>query len=288
MKNFFTPLIFLGFCSFGAAQITISHSKIPFDANFGASASCNVEGNAYSVENRASRSFFLNDYDIVNDFQIHKVSFSIQNVLNLPPDGFPVTVNIYTSQGAYPTGQLTLIKSQEVIVNQSETHTIDIDFEALIPAGSEVVMEIHYDGEPLGSALWVGANGYNGDDAPSYIQADGCGVTTPTEVGEIEGIHFSKFLMSIEGEDIFLGTTEIINSSKIVVYPNPVQDSFSVKMDKSIKIVQTELYDLTGKKLKTFGNKTTDLNISELPKGLYLLKIKTLNGKSFNRKLIKN
>lgn len=232
--------------------------------------------------------FFLNDYDILNDFQIHKVSFSIQNVLNLPPDGFPVSVNIYTSQGAYPTGQLTLIKSQEVVVTQSEMHTIDVNLEALIPAGSEVVMEIAYDGEPLGSSLWLGANGYNGDNAPSYIQADQCGITEPTEVEEIDGIHYSKFLMSIEGQDLFLGNTEVINSSKINIYPNPVQDSFSVKLDKSIKIVQTELHDLTGKRLKTFGNKTTDLNISDLPKGLYLLKVKTLNGKSFNRKLIKN
>lgn len=287
MKNFFIPLIFLGCCSLGNAQITVSHSQIPFDPHFGSSASCNVEGNAYSLENRASRSFFLNDFDIQNDFQIHKVSFAIQNVLFMPTDGFPVTVNIYTSQGAYPTGELTLIATQEVVVTEPDSHTIDLDLEALIPAGSEVVMEIHYDGEPLNATLWVGANGFT-DDAPSYIQSDACGIFEPTEIGEIGGIDNSRFIMSLEGEDTVLGNVEVINSSKISIYPNPVNLNFNLKVDDSLKIIQSELFDLTGKKLISFGDKTTDLNISELPKGVYVLKIQTFNGKSFSQKLIKN
>ena len=287
MKNFFTPLIFLGICGLGRAQITVSHSQIPFNPHFSSSASCNINGNAYSLENRVSRSFFLNDYDIQNDFQVHKVSFAIQNVLNLPQDGFPVILNIYTSEGAYPTGQLTLKATRVVVVKQSDTHTIDVDLETLIPAGSEVVMEIHYNGEPLGSALWVGANGFT-DDAPSYIQSDGCGIYTATEVGEIGQIDNSRFIMSIEGEDTVLGNVEVINSSKVVIYPNPVKDSFSLKLDNSTKVTQIELFDLTGKSIKTFGNKTTDLSISHLLKGIYVLKIQTLGGKSFTKKLIKN
>ena len=287
MKNFFTPLIFLGICGFGKAQVTVSHSQIPFNVHFSSSASCNVVGNAYSMENRVSRSFFLNDYDIQNDFQIHKVSFAIQNVLNLPPDGFPVTVNIYTSEGAYPTGELTLKASKEVVVTQSETHTIDVDLEALIPAGSEVVMEVHYNGQQLGSALWVGANGFT-DNAPSYVQSDQCEIFEPTEVTDIGGIDNSKYIMSIEGEDIFLGNVEVLKTSQIAVYPNPVKESFSLKVDNSVKIVQSELFDLAGKRIKAFGDKTSDLNISNLLKGMYLLKIQTADGKIFTQKIIKN
>lgn len=287
MKNFFTPLLFFGICALGKAQVTVSHSQIPFNPHFSSSASCNVVGNAYSMENRMSRSFFLNDFDIQNDFQIHKVSFAIQNVLNLPVDGFPVTVNIYTSEGAYPTGELTLKASKEVVVVQSDTHTIDVDLEALIPADSEVVMEIHYNGEPLGSALWIGANGFT-DDAPSYVQAEGCGLDAPTEVGDVGQIDNSRFIMSIEGEDIFLGNVEILKSSQIAVYPNPVKDSFSLKLDHSTKIVRSELFDLAGKRIKTFGDQTTDLNISHLLKGMYVLKIETANGKTFTKKIIKN
>ena len=287
MKNFFTPLIFLGLCGFGEAQITVSHSQVPFNPHFSSSASCNIIGNAYSLENRVSRSFFLNDFDIQNDFKIHKVSFAIQNVLNLPQDGFPVTVNIYTSQGAYPTGELTLKATKEVIVTRSDTHTINIDVETLIPAGSEIVMEIHYDGERYNSALWVGANGFT-DDAPSYVQSDGCGLYVPTEVGDVGQIDNSRYIMSIEGEDLVLGTVEVINSSQLTVYPNPVKESFSLKLDPSIKITQTELFDLTGKSIKTFGNRTTDFNISHLLKGAYILKIQTADGKTFNKKIIKN
>lgn len=287
MKNFFTPLIFFGICGFGEAQITVSHSQIPFNPHFSSSASCNIDGNAYSMENRMSRSFFLNDFDIQNDFQIHKVSFAIQNILNLPADGFPVTVNIYTSEGAYPTGELTLKASKEVIVTQSDTHTIDVDLEALIPADSEVVMEIHYNGEPIGSALWIGANGFT-DDAPSYVQAEGCGLGAPTEVGDVGQIDNSRFIMSIEGEDIFLANVEVLKASQIAVYPNPVKESFSLKLDNTTKIVRSELFDLAGKTIKTFGNQTTDLNISHLLKGMYVLKIETANGKTLTKKIIKN
>lgn len=287
MKNFFTPLIFFGVCGLGEAQITVSHSQIPFDPHYSSSASCNVFGNAYSLENRMSRSFFLNDFDIQNDFQIHKVSFAIQNILNLPQNGFPVLVNIYTSEGAYPTGKLILKASKNVVITSSEMHTVDVDLEALIPAGSEIVMEIQYNGEPYGSALWIGANGFT-DDAPSYIQSDGCEIFEPTDVGEIPLIENSRFIMSIEGEDLVLGNVEVINSSHITVYPNPVKESFSIKTNKNINIAQIELFDLNGKSIKNFGNKVTDLKISHLLKGIYVLKIQTSDGKSYTKKLIKN
>ena len=287
MKNFFTPLILFGMCGLLQAQITVSHSQIPFSPHFTSSVSCNIEGNAYSMENRVSRSFFLNDFDIQNDFQIHKVSFAIQNVLNIPATGFPVTVNIYTSEGAYPSGQLTLKATKEVVIQESEMHTVDTDLEALIPAGSEVVMEIHYDGQRYDSAIWIGANGFN-DHAPSYVQSGDCGIFVPTEVGELGGADNARFIMSIEGEDIFLGSTEVINSSKISIYPNPVKESFNLKLNSSIKTTSTELFDLTGKRLRNFGERTSDLNISDLPKGMYLLKIQTTDGKHFSQKLLKN
>lgn len=287
MKKFFIPLIFMGFCGAANAQITVSHSQIPFNPHFSSSASCNIDGNAYSMENRVSRSFFLSDFDIQNDFQIHKVSFAVQNVLFMPTNGFPVTVNIYTSQGAYPTGELSLIATQEVVITESDMHTVDVDLEALIPAGSEVVMEIHYDGQPINATLWIGANGFT-DDAPSYIMSDDCGISEPTEVRDIGGIDNSMFIMALEGEDTVLGTIDVINSAQFSVYPNPVKGIFSLKSDNSEQIVEVELFDLTGKKVKTFGNKTHDLNISELPKGVYIIKIKAFSGKSFNQKLIKN
>lgn len=287
MKNFFIPLIFAGFFGGANAQITVSYSEIPFDPHVGSSASCNIAGNAYSFENRVSRSFFLNDFDIQNDFQIHKISFAIQNVLFLPEDGFPLTINLYTSEGAYPNGELTLIATAEAVVTQDISHTIDIDLEALAPAGSEVVMEIHYDGEPISSALWIGANGFE-DDMPAYIQAEACGINSPTEIGQIGGIDNSRFTFSIEGEDTVLGTVDVINSAQVSAYPNPVKDNFNLKTDESLKIIQIDLYDLAGKKIKSFGNKTTGLSISEFSKGVYILKTLTLEGKSFTQKLIKN
>jgi|GEM_PF-2970983 len=285
MKNLFIPLFLCG-TIYMNAQMTVSYSQIPFSPIMGASASCNANGNEYSLENRVSRSFFLNDFDIQNDFQIHKISFGVQNVLNLPIDGFPATVNLYTSEGAYPFGNLTLIGTADVVINQSDSHTIDVDMEALASAGSELVMEIHYDGSSISSVLFIGANPQN-DDNPAYIQAVDCEAPTPMEVGEL-GLGSAKWLMSIEGEDTVMGTVDVINSTKISIYPNPVAESFGIKMENPQDIIQVELMDLTGKKVKSFGNQFENLNVSGLTKGVYLLKVQTLSGKFLTQKIIKN
>ena len=286
MKTFFIPLFLSGIFYVMNAQVTVSYSQIPFNPVMGASATCAANGNSFSLENRVSRSFFLNDFDIQNDFQIHKVSFAVQNILTIPINGFPVTINLYTSEGAYPFGELTLIGTADTILTESESHTVEVDLEALAPAGSEVVMEIHYDGEPVFSTLYIGANPQN-DNNPAYIQADGCEVPTPTEVGDL-GLGSAKWLMSIEGEDTVMGTVDVINSSKFSVYPNPVTESFSLKIDKPQDVVKVELVDLTGKQVKTFGNQIENLNVSGLAKGVYLLKVQTLSGKFLTQKIIKN
>ncbi|HLV24619.1 MAG TPA: T9SS type A sorting domain-containing protein [Moheibacter sp.] len=288
MKNLFTPLIFGMACMINAQSI-ITYSTQPFNPIMGESTSCNgnteTVGNAFSWDNRVSRSFFLTDFDIQNDFQIHKVSFAVQNIIFLPQDGYPVTVNLYTSEGAYPNGELTLIGTKDVVITQDDFHTVDVDLEALVPAGSELVMEIHYNGEDIVSALYIGANGQN-DNQPAYIQAEMCDVFTPVEVATI-GAPGAKWLMSIEGEDTLLGTIDVINSSKISVYPNPVAESFSIQKENSQEILQVELFDHSGKKIKTYANRFENISVSDLPEGIYLIKIHTLTGKVFNQKLIK-
>ncbi len=71
------------------------------------------------------------------------------------------------------------------------------------------------------------------------------------------------------------------------IYPNPVKSTFQVKLSEDFNAIQTSLIitDLSGKKVKEFSV-ADSYNISELPKGIYLLSI-TDGKKSENKKIVK-
>ena len=85
---------------------------------------------------------------------------------------------------------------------------------------------------------------------------------------------------------ISTNSANIIDDDGISIYPNPVSTEFRVEGIKDIK--QLELFDLTGKLLLSKNiAKNESLNVENLQKGIYLLKINT--GKAIvQKKLIKN
>ena len=68
------------------------------------------------------------------------------------------------------------------------------------------------------------------------------------------------------------------------LYPNPVKDAFSVSSNEPIS--EVAVYDLLGKCVFTAQNPESEINISALPKGIYVAKLKTETGVS-SVKLIK-
>lgn len=85
---------------------------------------------------------------------------------------------------------------------------------------------------------------------------------------------------------LFLNEKEIIN---LTVYPIPTKDILNFRLNTFV-VNKVEIYDLFGKRL--FANDITDaasefnLNISELSKGIYLVKIYS-NEISYSAKIIK-
>ena len=91
----------------------------------------------------------------------------------------------------------------------------------------------------------------------------------------------------IEDYMIEVGTMGIgdVNSSITAVYPNPVVDTFQVNLSSKFNAnqVSVTVTDLSGKTVKSFGNQTS-YNVSELPKGVYVVKI--TDGKNVETKKI--
>ena len=67
------------------------------------------------------------------------------------------------------------------------------------------------------------------------------------------------------------------------MYPNPAADAVSVSLETELK--QIEIYSLQGQKVLTSSQ--AEINISNLPSGLYLVKVEDVHGSVSTQKLIK-
>jgi hypothetical protein len=82
---------------------------------------------------------------------------------------------------------------------------------------------------------------------------------------------------------IALETTNYSIKSKLNIYPNPTTSQITFSQE----ISSIEIFDVIGKKVKTFENTTNTFNVSSLEKGIYLVKGKTTEGIEFSEKFIK-
>lgn len=69
--------------------------------------------------------------------------------------------------------------------------------------------------------------------------------------------------------DACAGLNELTNT--VVIYPNPVSNNFKISGISNIEKV--EVYDMSGKKIKSFNNTDATYNVSDLSNGYYLIKV---------------
>ncbi|HIA36567.1 MAG TPA: T9SS type A sorting domain-containing protein, partial [Flavobacteriales bacterium] len=75
--------------------------------------------------------------------------------------------------------------------------------------------------------------------------------------------------------------------SSITIFPNPAKDMLTIKSVKSLKNVQYGIYDLLGKTIKKgYLPLSGKLDIYEIPKGIFILKVEDLKH-SYHQKFIK-
>lgn len=84
---------------------------------------------------------------------------------------------------------------------------------------------------------------------------------------------------------------EISVLNNVKVFPNPVSNSFNIRIDEpGFSQYQVEILNLAGQVIfsESFPNPQILINTESFTSGMYLLKIKTENGKTFTSKLLKN
>lgn len=72
------------------------------------------------------------------------------------------------------------------------------------------------------------------------------------------------------------GISEMENALLMKIYPNPVSERFTIDNGKEI-MKEMRLYDVVGKEVKRYeiNDTNTEVNISDLPSGIYLLQVQT-------------
>lgn len=76
-------------------------------------------------------------------------------------------------------------------------------------------------------------------------------------------------------------TSQIVNTkvnpalNEISVYPNPFNKSFSVRLPAGQEMISAQLYSSEGVLMKQYSGSKTNINWSEMPEGIYILRIKT-------------
>ena len=118
----------------------------------------------------------------------------------------------------------------------------------------------------LGSVLGGTQNYFNGfmDDFQIYNTA-----LTPAQITNLNGTLSNSNFNT--------------NNLKFSLYPNPASDILNIEMDSELKSV--EIYSLQGQKVLLATSK--DVNISNLPSGIYMIRVQDIDGAIATSKMVK-
>ncbi|MES2812311.1 MAG: choice-of-anchor Q domain-containing protein [Bacteroidota bacterium] len=113
----------------------------------------------------------------------------------------------------------------------------------------------------------------------SYISA---GITT--DLAGNTRIHNSTVDLGAYEYDVALATNDFTTFSDFTIYPNPSNSLVTVRSVETIESI--EIISLEGRILKS--EMASSLDISTLSNGIYLMQVKTVDGKKGTKKIIKN
>jgi subtilisin-like proprotein convertase family protein len=166
----------------GPTEITESASQNIVGGN---SIACADATTGFTFENHYWRAFDLPSFSIGGIFEVCQVEIAVEAAISIAGDQ-PLTVNLYwTGSGGFPGGTLTSIGTANLTVPDQDQSFLTVPITATAPAGSTLVVEVASpDGTTEGYAFYIGSNDQP-QTAPSYLSADACGVTTPTDLADL-------------------------------------------------------------------------------------------------------
>lgn len=115
-------------------------------------------------------------------------------------------------------------------------------------------------------------------------------------ISENDGAHLA-WANTLNGEqDVYYsyitpGSTVSIKDnnevSNVSIYPNPSSGSFYIKGNVNSKKLKVEIYSTLGNKIKEVSTELNEFNISEVPSGVYFVRIQLESGTTLIKRVIK-
>lgn len=99
-------------------------------------------------------------------------------------------------------------------------------------------------------------------------------------------IYFDDIILNSEPEPFTSSSFEVNAETMMKVFPNPTTGEFQIESDNQIK--KMIIFATDGRTLLEINNSQKSFNISNLPSGIYILKIKTIEGKNLIGKILKH
>lgn len=107
------------------------------------------------------------------------------------------------------------------------------------------------------------------------------------KVDEILNPAINQSVLVVEGTNV-LANNEFVNS-EFSIYPNPVDDSMTIKVNNSsTQIVSAQIVDLIGKVVMKPIITSNTIDVKSLASGTYVLVLKDKDGKQSSEKFLKN
>ncbi|MDR2237596.1 MAG: T9SS type A sorting domain-containing protein [Chryseobacterium sp.] len=82
-----------------------------------------------------------------------------------------------------------------------------------------------------------------------------------------------------------LGTSEVAKKDPLKIYPNPFSDVIGISEMEKVKSIS--VIDVSGRMIRTIENISSEINLSDLKTGLYILKVQYKDGTNSSHKIIK-
>lgn len=110
----------------------------------------------------------------------------------------------------------------------------------------------------------------------------GAGYTDWTSIQGL-GLPSPNLAMSIEGTET-MGVSDVNTKASFMVYPNPATNFVKVKLDGA-SVKEMTVFSMDGKKVATAANDT--VRVTNLPAGVYVVKVVDTNGNTHTSKVVK-
>lgn len=187
----------------------------------------------------------------------------------------------YSTPGANPTGNYSysIIAAPGVLLTPNSWSRIGISYNKTTNE-----CRIKGPGVPANTIL-VGSAASLDPDEVDFVVTSGHSVTTPnTSAGTII---FDNLTIKASATDTLLGNDSFNfgNTASIVMYPNPATDVLNIQSDIEI-LTKVSITDLNGRVVKEVSNNLSQISLSGLAKGIYMVTMESATAKKVEKLIV--